>query len=84
MTGFRKALLDRDAVVLAAVAEVGVHRSTLSRWRAGKQGLGVETAQDIQRGLRARGLDVDLGFFFDRLSLSSVDGDSAGVVDVTA
>lgn len=73
MTGFRQGLIGRDAAVVAAVTEVGVHRSTISRWRAGKQTPGVDTAQEIQRRLRARGLVVDLGFFFDCVTKSVAD-----------
>lgn len=51
--------------LLAAVRGLGVHRSNLSRWRAGQQGVSVETAQRIRAAIADQGVSVELGYFFD-------------------
>lgn len=67
MTGFQRALAEEVGEVVEACKGLGFHRSSLSRWRRGVQGLSVETAQALQGALRVRGMDVDLDFFFQAL-----------------
>ncbi len=61
---FQRALLADDPHVIEACRALRVHRSNLSRWRAGQQGISVANAQRVRAALAAAGRPVEMGWFF--------------------
>lgn len=64
VSGFQRALLADDPQVLGACRALRVHRSNLSRWRAGQQGISVANAQRVRAALAEAGRTVEIGWFF--------------------
>lgn len=59
---------ERGPAVVGAVKGQGFHKSTLSRWARGEQGVGVVNALRLQAALEAAGITVPLEYFYGAVS----------------